>query len=101
MASKRKHVTLSIKDKFDIIKSLELGCTVTALAHKYNVGKSTICDIRKNKKKIVKHFMASDGSGNKRKTLKLSAFPEVDKAVYRWFVKERAKGRNTIFKLGT
>lgn len=93
MTSKRKHITLSIKDKVDIIKSLESGTTVTALAKEYNVGKATICNIKQNKGKIVDHVAASYVSGKKRKTLKLSAFPMVDKAVYTWFLQERSKGK--------
>lgn len=101
MASKRKHITLSIKDKFDIIKSLETGTTVTALSKKYNVGKATICDMKKNKNKIISYFTASGASEHKRKTLKTSAFPEVDKAVYTWFLQARSKGRFIhIFHLG-
>lgn len=96
MALKRKHITLSIKDKCDIIKSLESGATVTALSKKYNVGKATICDMKKNKRKIIDYFTASDGSGSKRKTLKLSRFPEVDKAVFTWFLQERSKGRRVF-----
>lgn len=47
MAPKRKHFTLSIKDKFDIIKSLESRTMVIALSVEYNVGKAIICDMKK------------------------------------------------------
>jgi hypothetical protein len=54
MAPKRKHVTLNIKEKHEILKKLEFGVSGASLAAKYNVGTSTISDIKKNKSKIEK-----------------------------------------------
>jgi hypothetical protein len=96
MTSTRKHVTLSIKDKIKVIKSLEAGGTVTALSQQYKVGKSTICDIRKNKERILSYGTTSSSLTKKRKTLKVSAYPEVDKAVYTWFLQERSRGNKMI-----
>lgn len=95
-SNKRKHVTLSIKEKIDLIKSLEAGTTVTALAEKYKVGKSTICDIKRNKERILSYATTSSSLINKRKTLKISSYPEVDKAVYTWFLQERSRGKKMI-----
>lgn len=92
MTSKRKHITLSIKEKIKLINDLNAGHTVTALSLKYKVGKSTICDIKKNKEKILTYGVTSSSLSNKRKTLKVSAYPDVDKAVYSWFIQERCRG---------
>lgn len=54
MPPKRKHTTLSIKEKSDIVKRLALGESGKVLANEYGVGTSTISDIKKNKDKIKK-----------------------------------------------
>jgi hypothetical protein len=51
MAPKRKHVTLSIKEKHEILKKLEFGVSGASLAAKYNVGTSTILTLRKINRK--------------------------------------------------
>lgn len=96
MSSKRKHVTLSLKEKIDVINSLKAGSTVSGLSEKYKVGKSTICDIKKNKAKILSYVTTASSLTNKRKTLKVSAYPEVDKTVYAWFLQERSRGKKMI-----
>ncbi|GFU44710.1 hypothetical protein TNCV_1612941 [Trichonephila clavipes] len=53
MASKRKHSTLTLKDKLEVLKRLDKGEGVTKLATEFNVGKATICDWRKNRRKKV------------------------------------------------
>ena len=52
MAPKRKHKTLSIKQKSEIIERLNKGESGKVLAAEYGVGRSTICDIKKKKPKI-------------------------------------------------
>ncbi|GFV41014.1 hypothetical protein TNCV_2666051 [Trichonephila clavipes] len=50
MASKRKHSTLTLKDKLEVLKRLDKGEGVTKLATEFNVGKARICDWRKKSK---------------------------------------------------
>ena len=52
MYLKRKHVTLTLKEKYEILKKIKAGVNGKALALKYHVGKSTISDIKRNKAKI-------------------------------------------------
>lgn len=49
---KRKHKTLTIKEKSDIIDALRSGVSGKALALKYGVGAATISNIRKNSEAI-------------------------------------------------
>lgn len=85
---KRKVLTLS--DKSDIIKSLENGVSVTTLSKKYDIAKSTVCAIKKNKINILK--VTSKCAGRlKRKTLKQGEMPRMEKRLYRWFCKQRLK----------
>ncbi|GBN90732.1 Tigger transposable element-derived protein 2, partial [Araneus ventricosus] len=55
--TERKHVTLSIKDKVNLIKKLESGTAVAKLCEEYGLGKSTIYDIKKQKKKNFLTFL--------------------------------------------
>lgn len=52
MPPKRKHKTLSIQQKSEIIERLNRGESGKVLAAEYGVGRSTICDIKKKKPKI-------------------------------------------------
>ncbi|GBM05869.1 hypothetical protein AVEN_135244-1 [Araneus ventricosus] len=56
--TKRKHATLSIKDKVNLIKKFESGTAVAKLCEEYGLGKSTIYDIKKQKKKELFEFFA-------------------------------------------
>ncbi|GFT22460.1 hypothetical protein TNCV_3274261 [Trichonephila clavipes] len=45
MASKRKHSTLTLKDKLEVLKRLDKGEGVTKLTTEFNVGKESVGDI--------------------------------------------------------
>ncbi|GFU89348.1 hypothetical protein TNCV_1783301 [Trichonephila clavipes] len=45
MASKRKHSTLTLKDKLEALKRLDKGEGVTKLATEFNVAKASVGDI--------------------------------------------------------
>ncbi|GFS50116.1 hypothetical protein TNCV_2531 [Trichonephila clavipes] len=45
MASKRKHSTLTLKDKLEVLKRLDKGEGVTKLATEFNVRKASVGDI--------------------------------------------------------
>ncbi|KAK9687761.1 Transposase IS4 [Popillia japonica] len=68
------------------------GESVRSVAVKYSIGKSTVSDICKNKANIM-DYVAEDHNLDKRKTLRLSAYPAMEKALYTWFVQERARGK--------
>lgn len=91
---KRKRVVLSMKDKFEINKRLEKGESATKLSIEYQVGKSTITDIKKQKTSIcnfISQLDSSDGSTS-RKTMKLASNMNLDNAVYKWFAQKRSQG---------
>ncbi|KAI4463928.1 paired box protein pax-6-related-related [Holotrichia oblita] len=86
--------------------SVDSGESVRSVAVKYSIGKSTVSDICKNKANIM-DYVVEDHNLDKRKSLRLSAYPAMEKALYTWFVQERAReedlmhhaamGQNTIF----
>lgn len=90
--SKRKHVTLELTKKVQIIKEIERGKSYSAIALEYGVGKTTISTINKNRAKILEYVANTDVGPSNRKTLKLSANPVVEKALFTWFLQERTRG---------
>ncbi|GFT00658.1 jerky protein homolog-like [Trichonephila clavipes] len=93
MASKRKHSTLTLKDKLEVLKRLDKGEGVTKLATEFNVGKATICDWRKNRRKLEQYCANSSGETlENRQTAKQSLYDKVDNALHIWFTQERQRG---------
>jgi len=72
----KKPKFLSLKEKADIIDQYKSGLSVTSLARKYNVAKSTICSINKKREKIVKCVSNTFSGPGKRKTLRASENPK-------------------------
>ena len=87
MERKRKRVVLTINQKLDIIKKLEQGGSTKNLALQYGIGETTVRDLRKNKNKLINYASNSDSSSglSSRKTMKLSTYDELDKAMLQWF----------------
>nr|XP_045594261.1 tigger transposable element-derived protein 2-like [Procambarus clarkii] len=90
VSTKRKRSFLSIEQKLDMIEKHERRYSVTRMAAEFKVGKSTVCDMKRQKD--IRKFLASSDSGalNKRKTIKGSANTNLDEAVYKWFNQERS-----------
>ncbi|KAG5888111.1 hypothetical protein JTB14_023405 [Gonioctena quinquepunctata] len=86
---KRKHKTLTIKEKCDILDRLNRNETFSSLASEYGVGRSTIYDVKKKHEKIKKFVSTTDCGPGKRQTLKKAEHPEVEEALYMWFLQER------------
>lgn len=86
-AQKRKHKTLTIKEKYDILERLNNNQSINRLANEYGVGRSTIYDIKKNHEKIKQFVSTSDC--DKRQTLRKAENPEVEEALYTWYLQQR------------
>jgi len=94
-AGKRKHVTLTIPQKLEIIRRLESGESRSVVMAAYNIGSSTIYDIRKQKDQL-RLFLASSENVKgllKRQTLKQPKLAQLDKVLYRWFTTMRSEGK--------
>ena len=64
------------------------------ISREFNIGRSTVADIVISEDKIrdfVGHLQSED-CVKKRQIVRHAAFPNVDKAVYLWFVQQRADG---------
>lgn len=93
-AKKRKHVTLSIKDKVNLIKKLESGTSVAKLCDEYGLGKSTVYDIKKQKKELFEFFADSDTpiAMCERKTISHAKSDDHDKVMIEWIRQRRSEG---------
>ena len=90
---KRKRVVLTIEDKLKICDLVKNGRSLTSVAVEFNVGKSTVHDIVKNKAKLQTFLTEiQDGDCTKRRIVRRANLDALDKAVYLWFVQQRCKG---------
>jgi hypothetical protein len=90
MPPKRVIKTLSIQDKFNLIKDVDSGFKKKDIAIKYGVPKSTVSTILKNKKKVIKAIEEGTVSQN-CKRLKKGTLENVDRAVDDWFKATRSQ----------
>ncbi|CAB3232777.1 unnamed protein product [Arctia plantaginis] len=82
---KKELLTFRNKKRINLNES-PLKCS---LASEYGVGRFTIYDIKKNHQKIKQFVSTTDCAPGKRQTLKKAEHPEVEEALYMWFLQER------------
>lgn len=85
--TKRKRNMLTIQQKVEMLKKLDEGESVTNLRKEYDVGHSTIYDLKAQRYRILKFYSESDSVVGmaKRKTLHRAMNSELDKALYTWY----------------
>ncbi|XP_069684528.1 protein bric-a-brac 1-like isoform X12 [Periplaneta americana] len=91
---KRKHTTLNIETKVEILNRLQKGESGASLARIYGVGRATIRDLKVKKEAIMNYAskIESDEGPKKRKTLKTAKNTTLEDAVYLWFTERRRLG---------
>lgn len=91
---KRKHVSLTIIEKIEIIKKLDCGASTRFLAHAYGISPRTIYDIKKQKEKLLNFYMNRDHNAGiaERKSMHAAKSGELDKVLYEWFKQRRSEG---------
>lgn len=90
-SKKRKHVTLTIEQKCEILDKIKEGISSTILAQQYNVGKATITDIKHKEEKIRSFVINTEKGPGARKTLKTPENPLLEDALFTWFIEQRRK----------
>ena len=94
-SNRRNRNVLTIETKLKILNHIEKGESGYSLAREYNVGKSSISDIKKKNKDSILQFAAKldyeDGS-NKRKTMREANDSILEQAICTWFLQRCAKG---------
>ena len=78
---KRKKVVLNFVQKFEILDKLKAGVKVADIAQEYNIGVTTVCDIRKNGDEKLLKYRKENIFNLSRKSSKSSEFPLLDKAL--------------------
>ena len=94
VGKKRKRVVLTIEEKLKVCDLVESGKSLTSVALEFNMLKSTVHDIVKNKEKL-RSFLTEVQEGDcikKRRVVRRADLDKLDKAVYLWFVQQRCKG---------
>lgn len=91
---KRKHVTLTIKQKVEICKKLERGVKVAVIKDEYGIGDTTVYDIKKSSAKLQQFMLNSESEKGfeNRKTLHTAKLHDLDSALYKWFSLKRSEG---------
>ncbi|XP_035212156.1 jerky protein homolog [Stegodyphus dumicola] len=92
---KRKHITLTLNQKLEIIKRLEKGENRNVLMNQFNIGSSTIYDIKKQKDELMK-FASQSVTTEKlasRQTLKKPKLEQLDSVLFKWFSAVRSEGK--------
>ncbi|XP_006830915.1 PREDICTED: jerky protein [Chrysochloris asiatica] len=92
--AKRKRVVLTLKEKMDICARLEKGENRKELMQEYNVGMSTLYDIKAHKAQLLRFFANSDSNQalERRRTLHTPKLEHLDRVLYEWFLVKRAEG---------
>ncbi|GCC28203.1 hypothetical protein chiPu_0006631 [Chiloscyllium punctatum] len=93
MSVKRKHTTVTIEQKSEILQHLDRGKKASRIAQEYNTGIATVSDIKKARPAIEKLISLSDtANALKRKSMKPAKDEQLDQAVFLWFSQQREKG---------
>lgn len=90
MPPKRVLKTLSIEEKYKLLKDIKSGIRNKDVAEKYGIPKNTVSTIVKNEKSILE-AMENRTSCSKIKRLKKGMYEDLDKAVFDWFTSARAQ----------
>ena len=76
IAAKRKRVVLTVKDRIKIYEQYGKGASANQLASEYNIGKSSVYDIVRQKDQFKKYDGVLDkGLSKNRKTMKTAVNP--------------------------
>lgn len=86
-----KRVKLTIKEKTEILEKLDNNAPASVICREYKIHKSTISRLKKNKN-ALRQFVANAESGSgKRRVMRVSEYPKMEKSLYRWFLTQREK----------
>ena len=89
--SAKKVNYLTLEKKAQLLSDANRGIEVTVLAKKYGIAKSTVCAIKKKKKQITSTVSLTFSGPGKRKSLRPSEYPLMEKALYKWFLTQRER----------
>lgn len=86
---KRKHTTLTLNVKAEILQRLDQGEKMSDLAKFYGLGRATIFEMKQNRAKIEGFMKNTDFDFSGRRRLKYGDFPQVEEALMQWITHQR------------
>ena len=92
--AKRKCRMLTLSEKLKTVEKRKSGCSYSKLSAEFGIGKSTVHDIVRHKKKLRK-FVAEqerDIVSSKQRRMRKADDELLDHSVYLWFVHARTLG---------
>nr|XP_012152029.1 PREDICTED: jerky protein homolog-like [Megachile rotundata] len=90
MASKKNATTLTMEDRLKVLNDLKTF-SVSNVARKFNVHKSTICRIKNNAPKDMQFFDQGKVQ-RKRRKIRASAYDTLEQNLMTWFTERRTLG---------
>lgn len=89
---KRKHVTLTLKEKLAVIADIDQNESLENVSKKFKIAKSTVINISKKREVIrEKENEFRENGVEGRRTVKTAKFVDVEQAVFLWIMQERSK----------
>lgn len=79
---------LSLYEKCKLLDELNHGMSVTEVAKKYGVAKSTVCGF-KNQEARIRQAVSNTLAPDMKFTVKHGDFPIMEKELYEWFLRKR------------
>lgn len=94
MATKRKHVVVTIEKRMEALSKIDKGESLKNIAAEFGVGTSTVSDWKKNRNRIEDFCfkMISKDSLDNRCKAKKAKLETLDDALFVWFCAERERG---------
>jgi len=94
ISKKKKHNFLTVETKLEILARLKKGESGVSLAQIYNVGTSTISDIKAKRVQLEQFASKLDSQEGtlKRKTARPASNKALEDAMYIWFTQKRSLG---------
>ena len=89
MSQKRPHVSISLREKLEIIEAAKTEKNHSELARRFNKPRQTIVDILNKEDSILQGI--DHGFGPKRKRMRTSKFSEMEKQLLNWFASTTSK----------
>ncbi|XP_042240696.1 tigger transposable element-derived protein 7-like [Homarus americanus] len=96
---KRKHVTLSVNQKLELIRKLEASASVSRVCDEYGVKKQIVSHIRRAKDKLTAFSLkytvdanSKSSSVGARKRMRVAKDTNLEEAVTKWFMQQRSCG---------
>uniref|UniRef100_A0A8C4NNQ2 HTH CENPB-type domain-containing protein n=1 Tax=Eptatretus burgeri TaxID=7764 RepID=A0A8C4NNQ2_EPTBU len=88
------NTSITLADKFDILKKMEEGVSVRSIMAEYNMGKSTVYNLKNDRAKLHKFQReSSEGIAEKRTRLLFAdKYKDIEQATLRWYKQRRGAG---------